>query len=173
MTAQSAPTSKAEADLRKFAATSAALCLIAFVAIVVSIVNQLDLASLFGALHSEAMGPALAGLVHRLVPVVPALFYLGAALAARAILDRIGEGQYFSARNIVGLGEVGMRLTWGAGFAILAVLAVNDWTDGIYDYRVDFRPEPLAIGTIGLSLLVVCRLLLRAQKLESDPGAIV
>ncbi len=64
-------------------------------------------------------------------------------------------------------------MVWGAGFAIFAVLAINDWTTGTYDYRIDFRPEPLVIGTIGVCLLVLGRLLLRAQKLESEMEAIV
>ena len=101
------------------------------------------------------------------------LFYLFAALAARALLDRISEGQFFSARNIAGFAELGSRMVWGAGIAIFLVLAIVDWSNGVYDYRVDFRPEPLVIGTIGLCLLVLGRLLLRAQKLEAEMEAIV
>ena len=168
-----APKSTSEADLRKFAATCAALCLIAFVAILAAIVRQLDLATLFGAFRGDGAVPAFLALADKLAPIVPSLFYLGAALAARAILDRISEGQYFSVRNISGLSELGARMVWGAGFAIFAVLAINDWTTGTYDYRIDFRPEPLVIGTIGVCLLVLGRLLLRAQKLESEMEAIV
>ena len=157
---------KSEAEMRRMANFAAILALVAVAVCVASAVTAIDVGSLTGNF-------SLILLVQRVVPVVPVIFYLFAALSARAILDRISEGQFFSARNISGLAELGSRVVWGAGVAIFLVPAILDWSNGVAGYRVDFRPEPLVIGTIGLCLTVLGRLLLRAQALEAELEAIV
>ena len=163
--------------LAKFARLAA---LVAFAVIVAAMLQALDLLTLLdpwirgvttadGALLGTT---ALAGL-HKVAPLIPTGFYLTAVLGAVGILDHISEGEYFSARNIRALADMGGSMLWGAGWTLFLVQALLDWTAGSFGYRVDFRPEPLVIGTIGLCLLVLGRLLLRAQKLESEMEAIV
>ena len=77
--------------------------------------------------------------------------------ARELILDHISEGEYFSAKNIRALGDMGGSLLWGAGWAAFVVPSLGDWTSGIGGYRVDFRPETLVIATVGLCLLVIGR----------------
>lgn len=164
--AEPAPPSKAEAEMRRLAHYAAIFALVAVAVCAASVVTALDVGTL-----TRQFTPHL--LLQRLLPQVPVVFYLFAALAARAIVDRISEGQFFSSRNIDGFAELGSRLAWGAGVAIFAVPAILDWSNGIAGYRVDFRPESLVIGTIGLCLLVLGRLLLRAQQIEAEMQAIV
>lgn len=160
------PKSKSEAELRRMAKITSLVALAAFAVTLASVIAKIDIGSL-------AQGFSLPLLADRLVPQLPALFYALAALSALRILDRISEGQYFAARNIKALADMGGAMLWGAGWSVFGLLAIADWVHGIYDYRVDFRPEPIVIGTIGLCLLVLGQLLLRAQKLESEMEAIV
>ncbi len=157
---------KADQDLRRWANYSAILALVAVAVSAGSVVTALDIGSL-----SAGFTPTL--LAERLLPQVPVIFYIFAALAARAILDRISDGEFFSARNISGVAELGSRMVWGAGLALFVIPSVLDWVHGIAGYRVDFRPETLIIATIGLCLLALGRLLLRAQKLEAEMEAII
>lgn len=161
-----APKTKAEADMRRLASFAAIFALIAVAVCAAAAVTAIDVGSLTG----NFTWPLL---VQRVVPVVPVIFYLLAALSARAILDHISEGEFFSTHNISGIAQLGSRVAWGAGIAIFAVPPILDWTHGVGGYRVDFRPEPLVIGTIGACLLVLGRLLLRAQQLEAEMEAIV
>ena len=157
---------KAEADLRRMAKITSFVALAAFALTLGSVVSKLDL----GALSQNFSLPLLAD---RLVPLLPAFFYALAALAAQRILDRISEGQFFSARNIKGLSDMGGAMLWGAAWSVFLVVAIADWVHGTFDYRTDFRPETIVIGTIGLCLLVLGRLLLRAQELETEMEGIV
>ncbi len=166
MTTEPAPKTAAEAEMRRRAKIASIVALAAFALSLASVVTSLDIGSL-------SQNFSLTLLLQRLAPEVPALFYVLAALAALRILDRISEGQYFSGQNIKALSDMGGAMLWGAAWTILLVPAIGDWLGGTVDYRVDFRPEPIVIGTIGLCLLVLGRLLLRAQKLESDMEAIV
>src|SRR3569623_965972 len=180
MTVEPPAKTQAEADMRRLAklasivALAAVAVILAAVLAALKVLELLDpfiraIATLDGALLRST---ALDGL-RQLVPLIPFGFYLTAVLGAQRILDRISEGQYFSAINIRALGDMGGAMAWGAGWTLFLVLAIGDWLTGTYDYRVDFRPEPIVIGTIGLCLLVLGRLLLRAQKLEADMEAIV
>jgi hypothetical protein len=164
--AEPAPKTAAEAELRRRAKFFSIIVLGAFALILASVITSLDIGSL-----SQNFSFGL--LVQRLVPELPALFYVLAALSAQRILDRVSEGQFFTAVNIKALADMGGAMLWGAGWSVFLLLAINDWTRGVYDYRVDFRPEPLVIGAIGLSLLVLGRLLLRARQLEAEMEAIV
>jgi hypothetical protein len=168
MTAVTEPTAKtaAEIDLRRMAKITSLIALAAFAVTLATVITRLDIGSL-------SQNFSLALLADRLVPQLPALFYAFAALSALRILDRISEGNYFSERNIKALSDMGGAMLWGAGWSVFLVLAIADWVHGIYDYRVDVRPEPIVVGTIGLCLLVLGRLLVRAQKLEHEMEAIV
>ena len=176
------PTSStsAEAEMRKLAKTATMIALIAVVVIFAALLAALDALTLLDPFIRAVttsdwglLGTTLVALLHKLVPLLPTLFYLTAVLSALAILDRVSKGQYFTALNIRALGDMGGSMLWGAGWAILLVPVLSDWTGGSYGFRVDFRPEPLVIGTIGLCLLVLGRLLLRAQALEAEMEGIV
>jgi hypothetical protein len=180
MTAEPAPKSKAEADMRRLAHFAAFVALVAMCLIMVALLEALDALPLipdFAKAVSEADGPLLGttllALAHKVTPLLPFGFYLTAVVAARAILDRISEGQTFSTANVAGLGEIGSAMLSGAAVEGFVVPALSDWTAGSGGYHVDFSPEMLVIATIGLCLLVLGRLLLRAQKLEADMEAIV
>jgi Protein of unknown function (DUF2975) len=177
-----APKSAAEAEMRLLAKRSALFALVA-VAVAVTcaaLLAALDLVRLF-APFMQAITTGDTGLlwrtvldfIHSLVQLIPIGFYLTAVLGALRILDHISEGEYFSARNIRALSDMGGSMLWGAGWALFLVPALSDWTSGVGGYRVDFRPEPLVIATIGLCVLVLGRLLLRAQRLETEMEAIV
>jgi len=171
---------QAEADMRRLAKIGSIAALVGVAVIVAAMLAGLGLLSLIDP-FVKAVTTLDGGLfwttglaaLHQLAPLIPIGFYLTAVLGALRILDRISEGQYFSETNIRTLGEMGGSMLWGAGWTVFLVPALSDWTAGIVDYRVDFRPEPLVIGTIGLCLLVLGRLLLRAQKLEADMAEIV
>jgi hypothetical protein len=172
--------SKAEADMRLLAKRASLVALLAIVVLFVSLLTAFNLLPLIepfirGATTADAelfWATMITG-IHRLVPVIPFAFYLLAVLGALRILDRISEGEYFSSGNIGGIGEIGGSMLWGAGWAAFVVPALSDWTAGIGGYRVDFRPETLVIATIGLCLLVLGRLLVRAQQLEAEIEGIV
>jgi hypothetical protein len=178
--AEPAPQTKAEADMRRLAKFAALIALIAVAVIVAALLAALDALSLipdFAKSLTEGNGPLLGStllaLIHKLAPLIPFGSYLTAVLAARGILDRISEGQTFSSANIVGLGEIGTAMLTGGALAAFLVPSLGDWTAGVGGYRADFRPETLVIATIGLCLMVLGRLLLRAQALEAEMEGIV
>jgi hypothetical protein len=164
-------------QLAKFAALVALLAMAVILAALLAALDGLSLIPNFARSLTEGNGPlfgtTLLALIHKLAPLLPFGSYLTAVLAARGILDRISEGQTFSAANIAGLGEIGTALLTGAAIAAFLVPSLGDWTAGHGGYRADFRPETLVIATIGLCLMVLGRLFLRAQKLEAEMEAIV
>lgn len=178
--AEPAPRSQAEADMRRLAKFGRLAGLAAFAVIIAALLGALDLLALLdpwirGVTTADGalLGTTAIAALHKIAPLIPVGFYLTAVLGAVGILHHISEGEYFSARNIRALADMGGAMLWGAGWTLFLVQGILDWTSGAGGYRVDFRPEPLVIGTIGLCLLVLGRLLLRAQKLESEMEAIV
>ncbi len=170
-----ASAAKSEADMRNLAKGASLLAIVvAFIvasALLVSL-NLLNLIEPFATATStgnlDLFGRTLVSLLHQLVPLIPIGFYLLAVLGAAGILDHIGKGEYFSARNIRALADLGGSMGFGALWAMFLVPALSDWTGGIGGYRVDFSPELLVMLTIGACLLVIGRLFLRAQRLEAE-----
>src|SRR5204862_8119527 len=105
--------------------------------------------------------------------VIPAGFYLRAVLGAAGILAQIGKGEYFSARNIRALSDMGGSMTLGAFWAALLVPAIGDWTEGRWRYHVDFRPEVIVIFIIGAAIAMIGRLFLQPQALETAMEEVV
>ena len=118
-------------------------------------------------------GATLLALLGKFAPLVPASFYLLAVLGAAGILDQIGKGEYFSARNIRALSDMGGSMLWGAAWAAFVAPAVAEWVAGRGGYRFTLEPEILVIGIIGMSILVIGRLFARARELENEMGEIV
>jgi hypothetical protein len=172
--------SKAEAELRNLARGTSLLALIGVVVVFAALLAALDALTLiepFARATSTRdwglFGTTLVALIHKIAPVIPVGFYLLAVLGAAGILDQIGKGEYFSARNIRALSDMGGSMTIGAVWAALLVPAIGDWTIGAGGYRVDFSPEVIVIFIIGAALAVIGRLFLRAQQLETAMEEIV
>ena len=171
---------KAEADMRNLAKTSSLFAIFAVFVIAAALLAALDALTLIEPFARASttwdwglFGTTLVALIHKIAPLIPTGFYLLAVLGAAGILDHIGKGEYFSARNIRALSDMGGSMTIGAVWAGLIVPALGDWTSGIGGYRVDFSPEVIVIFTIGSAIAVIGRLFLRAQQLEAEMGEIV
>jgi hypothetical protein len=171
---------KAEADLRNMAKSTSLLALVGVVVVFAALLAALDALTLIEPFARATstwdwglLGTTLVALIHKIAPVIPVGFYLLAVLGAAGILDQIGKGEYFSARNIRALSDMGGSMTIGAFWAALLVPAIRDWTSGIGGYRVDFRPEVIVIFIIGAAIAVIGRLFLRAQALETAMEEIV
>jgi hypothetical protein len=171
---------KAEADLRNLAKGTSLMALVGVVVVFAALLAALDALSLIEPFARSAstqdwglFGATLVALIHKLAPVIPVGFYLLAVLGAAGILDQIGKGEYFSARNIRALSDMGGSMTIGAFWAALLVPAIGDWTEGRWSYHVDFRPEVIVIFIIGAAIAVIGRLFLQAQRLEAAMEEIV
>jgi hypothetical protein len=180
MPATTAVLPKAEAELRNLAKSTSLLALVGVVVVFAALLAALDALTLIEPFVRAAttwdwglFGATLVALIHKLAPIIPAGFYLLAVLGAAGILDQIGKGEYFSARNIRALSDMGGSMTIGAFWAALLVPSIGDWTAGIGGYRVDFRPEVIVIFIIGAAIAVIGRLFLRAQRLEADMAEIL
>lgn len=175
-----APANKAEADLRNSAKGASLLALIAVLIIALGLLSGLDALVLIEPFARAVQQIDVASffwtfvaLLGKFAPLVPTGFYLLAVLGAAGILDHIGKGEYFSARNIRALSDMGGSMLWGAGWAAFLSPAIAEWVAGRYGYTFKLEPEIIVIGTIGLSILVIGRLFLRAQKLEADMADIL
>ena len=171
---------KAETELRNLAKSTSLLALVGVVVVFAALLGALDALSLIepfarsvSTLDWGLFGTTFVALIHKIAPVIPAGFYLLAVLGAAGILDQIGKGEYFSARNIRALSDMGGSMTIGAFWAALLVPAIADWTSGVYGYRVNFSPEVIVIFIIGAAIAVIGRLFLRAQQLETAMEEIV
>jgi hypothetical protein len=173
-------TDKSETDMRNLAKGASLLAIFAVFVVAAALLAALDALTLIEP-FARAMsagdwalfGETFRALIGKLAPLAPVGFYLLAVLGAAGILDHIGKGEYFSARNIRALSDMGGAMTIGAVWAALLVPAIGEWTAGRGGYRVDFSPEVLVIFVIGASLSIIGRLFLRAQKLEAEMGEIV
>ena len=169
----------AEADLRGLARNASLLALLAVLVIGLALLVGLDALPLLEpfwrallTLDGGLLWSTTLAFLGKLAPLVPVCFYLLAVLGAAGILDQIGKGEYFSTRNIRALGDMGRAMLWGAFWAAFITPTVAAWVAG-EGYAVTLEPEIVTIGVIGLSLLVVGRLFLRAQKLEAEIEEIV
>ena len=171
---------KSETDLRNLARSTSLLALLAVVIMGVALLAGLDALTLIEpfwrsvtTLDFALFGTTFVALLGKFVPLVPISLYLLAVLGAAGILDQIGKGEYFSTRNIRAIADMGGSMLWGALWAAFIVPAVAEWVAGRGGYRFTLEPEILVIGIIGLSILVIGRLFLRAQQLESEMEEIV
>ena len=169
-----------EADLRAFAKRATLLALIAVVIVAAALLAALDALTLIepfaravSTSNLSLFGQTLVTLLSKIAPLVPVGFYLLAVLGAVGILDHIARGEYFSARNIRALSDMGGSMLFGAGWAAFLVPVIGDWSAGRGGYRVDFSPEVLVIFAIGICLLAIGRLFLRARQLEAAMAEIV
>lgn len=169
-----------ETDMRNLAKGASLLALLAVVIIAVALLTGLDALVLIEpfARATSTLDFALffftcAALLGKFAPLVPIGFYLLAVLGAAGILDAIGKGEYFSARNIRALADMGGSMLWGAAWAAFLTPAIADWVAGRFGYQFRLEPEIIVIGIIGLSILVIGRLFLRAQKLEAEMETIL
>ena len=173
--------SQTETELRNLAKWAQLIAIASICVLLAALLRTLDALTLIEPFtHAIAnwdwglWGATWVDLLHRITHVIPISLYLLAVLGAAGILDQIGKGEYFSPRNIRALGDMGGAMLWGAIWAIFLVPSISAWTGGEGGgYRVDLSSENLVIATIGLCLLVIGRLFLRAQKLEAEMEAIV
>jgi hypothetical protein len=172
--------SKAEDDMRNLAKGASLLALLAVLIIALGLLAGLDALVLIEPFARAVTSFDFAlffttflALLGKFAPLVPIGFYLLAVLGAAGILDHIGKGEYFSTRNIRALGDMGGSMLWGAFWAAFLAPAIAGWIAGRYGYQFRLEPEIIVIGIIGLSILVIGRLFLRAQQLEADIGAFV
>jgi hypothetical protein len=179
---QSVPLPKPEADMRNLAKGASLLALASvfvFFAALLAGLDALPLIEPFARAVSTwdwgLWGTTWMALLNRVAHIIPVSLYLLAVLGAAGILDQIGKGEYFSTRNIRALGDMGGAMLWGAVWAIFLVPSIIDWTGRApgRGYSVDLSPETVLIAIIGLCLLVIGRLFLRARKLEAEMEEIV
>lgn len=171
---------KSETEMRNLARGASLLALIAVCIIGVVLLTGLDALVLIEpfwrsvtTLDLALFGATVLAGLGKFAPLIPSGFYLLAVLGAAGILDQIGKGEYFSPRNIRALGDMGGSMLWGAIWAAFITPAIAEWTAGRSGYRLALEPEILVIGIIGLAILVIGRLFLRAQTLETEIGEIV
>jgi hypothetical protein len=109
----------------------------------------------------------------RLVEVLPAIFYLGALLAAGDLLTEAAGRRPFTARAVQSLGRIGSGLLWGAAAASLITPNLLLWIarEGGFDFRLE--TETLVIAAIGATMMVIGYLLRGAGRLQSELDEIV
>jgi hypothetical protein len=180
MPATSPAAAKSEAEMRNLAKGASLIALFAVLIIGLGLLAGLDALVLIEpffravtTLDFGLFGATFLALLGKFAPLIPISFYLLSVLGAAGILDRIGKGEYFSPRNIRALGDMGGSMLWGAFWAAFITPAIAEWVSGRAGYRFTLEPEILVIGIIGLSILVIGRLFLRASRLETEMEEIV
>ncbi|MDQ0464799.1 hypothetical protein QO010_002583 [Caulobacter ginsengisoli] len=109
----------------------------------------------------------------RLVTFLPVVCYLGGLLAAAEIFGRVSEGELFSRANSKCLSEVGSSLLWGAAATALIVPILLGSIDG--DWRFGgfhLEPETWVIAVVGGAILVLGRMMARAQSLSGENASL-
>lgn len=120
-------------------------------------------------LIKESGGRSLSLWVSALVTDLPTLWYLFATYSAAELLDRMGEGELFSAFNVQRLRRIGRALVGGGLTAIFLVPMFRDLpTRGMLALGVFVTPEVMVVVLLGAALQIVARLYAKsvAMRLE-------
>lgn len=123
-------------------------------------------------MHDEVGPPARAA--SWLVFWAPAAFYLWALWAIRRALDNVAAGRYFHPTLARSLRDVGIGL--GAGGATSAVIQPNlmrlmsdaGWGRQIFASYGHFDVAYVAVGAVGLALVLLSRVLHRAAEIQAE-----
>jgi len=104
-----------------------------------------------------------------LILALPPILFLGALAAARKVCVRLREGELFDRAVARGVRDIGSSLLWGA--AALAVITPNllTWVRGDPGgLELDLELETLIIGFVGAAMMLLGRVLGRAERLQTE-----
>jgi len=125
-------------------------------------------------LQGAREGAPLAEQAHELgqilIGIAPALLYLSALWAVRRIFNDLARaGRPVRPALARGLRRVGRRLAWGAGMDVIGSPMLIRWSDGEGGGAVAYYiPAAVALGVVGLALVLVSRLLQRATDMQNE-----
>lgn len=108
-----------------------------------------------------------------LVSALPAIFYLGALLAAGDLLTEAADHRPFTARAVSSLGRIGSGLLWGAAAAALISPNILLWIAREGGFDVKLETEFLVIAAVGATMVVVGHMLRKAGALKSELDEII
>lgn len=108
-----------------------------------------------------------------LVAALPAIFYLGALLAAGDLLAEAAGRRPFTDRAVQSLRRIGSGLLWGAAAAALISPNVLLWIAREGGFDVQLETETLVIAAIGATMVVVGHMLSKAGRLKSELDEII
>ena len=114
----------------------------------------------------------LRGIGRPLIEIAPDVAYLVALQSIRGALARFALGEFFAPTVTRMLARVGALLAIGAFAATFVVPLIEralGWSPG---YWIAFDVSGLVLGTIGLALTVIARVLQRAAAIESELAGI-
>jgi len=129
-------------------------------------------------LHSGLAAPLLWGIA---LQWLPSLFYLYALWALRSGFQEFAAGGVLGPAIAAGCTRAGVALAIGAGFSavgvpnlarILSGRGLIDTTDATFTGFLVFDTAYLAVGVIGLALLLLGRLLRRASEVQAEAAAL-
>lgn len=105
-----------------------------------------------------------------LIRVTPAIFYLCALWAVRRVFGELTRAEpVFRPALERGLREVGSSLAWGAGTEVLGAPMLLRYVDGERGGAVaHYIPAAIAIGVVGLALVLLSRLIGRGAALQDE-----
>jgi heme exporter protein D len=110
-----------------------------------------------------------------LIQITPALLYLWALLAVRRLFSELARQERpFQPALVEGLRRIGWSLAWGAGMDVVGAPMLLRWTDGEPGGSVaHYLPSAVALGVVGLALVLLSRLLQRAAALQDELDQII
>lgn len=124
----------------------------------------------------ENLGPRalLDDFGRELTRLSPAIFYLCALWAIRGVFGELARrGQAFRPVLARGLRDVGWSLAWGAGMDVVGSPMLLRWLDGNRGPVANYIPAAIAVGVVGLALVLLSRLLERAAELRNELDQII
>jgi len=110
-----------------------------------------------------------------LIRMTPAIFYVSALWAVRRIFSELARrDRPFGPALAKGLRGVGWSLAWGAGMDVVGSPMLLRWTDGERGGSVaHYIPAAVALGVVGLALVVLARLLDQASAIQDELDQII
>lgn len=162
--------------LRERARTFEVVAVIALVMLAANLLAVLKLPPYIGAAIDALRGGDHAGLLaasegfaRGVIPLLPAVIYLGGVWVAAGMFGRMAKGELFSEANARGVAEIGSSLLWGAAASAVIVPMLLLWAEGRHG-GVDLRlaPETLVIAVIGGALMVLGGVLARGVAVLAE-----
>lgn len=104
-----------------------------------------------------------------LILALPSILFLGALTAARKVCVRLREGELFGTAVGKGVADMGSSLLWGAAALAVIVPTLLAWVrSDPGGLGLDLETETMVIGFVGVTMLLLGRVLTRAGAVKDE-----
>lgn len=126
-----------------------------------------------GARDGETFDGVRADVAANLIGALPAFLLLIAILMAYRLCERMADGDIFSRGNAVVFEWIGSCVIASGTFAALIAPSLINWVRGAPAFDIGFDDWALGLVPLGLSLLLVGRVLALATRIKTESDEIV